>query len=348
MDVLEGSADPLTFACARIVNGEGGQSASPAWITIADGRIVATGSGSPPPGARDLGDATIAPGLLDVQVNGCGDVEFATASVDEIVAAVDGLRAAGTTGVLLTVCTAPLEAYDSILARLAAVQSARPASVLGVHLEGPFLGEALGAHPAELVRHVDLIWLEELCDRFGKLVRMVTLSPEADAGALATRALVARGIVVALGHSTADYETALAFAGAGATVATHLFNGMGPMHHRAPGLAGAALTHGALVPSLIADFVHVHPAIVELVLRARADTVLVSDAVPTAATYLEDGTLAGSDVTLWQCVEHVLSLDLPLPRAIRCATANPARVLGLSDRGRIAPGARADLLALRL
>jgi N-acetylglucosamine-6-phosphate deacetylase len=233
-----------------------------------------------------------------------------------------------------------------MLERCAAARDARADVVLGVHLEGPFLGGAPGAHPFDLLRPTEPAFLTYLCDTFGDLVRVVTLAPEADPDFRAIRLLSERGVVVALGHSTADFDTALAAADAGATLVTHLFNGMGPLHHRAPGLAGAALTEPRLVPSLIADFVHVHPAMVQLALGARADAVLVTDAVPEDQTHLPDGTLAGSTLTMECAVQNAASLGIVPQRAIRHATANPCRVLGLTDRGRVAPGARADLVAL--
>ena len=354
MGAVEGSPGPLTLACARVLNGEGGQSASPAWVTIADGRIVATGAGEPPPGAVDLGDALLAPGFVDVQVNGTGPVDFASAAVEEIVGAVDALVAGGTTGILLTICSAPLEAYDDILERAARVRAARPDVVLGVHLEGPFLGGAPGAHPPEVLRPADLAFLGRVTRTFGALVRMVTLAPEADPGLRATRFLATSGIVVALGHSTVDFDGARAAAAAGAHMVTHLFNGMAPMHHRAPGLAGAAFDVERLVPSIIADFVHVHPALVKLALTARPDAVLVTDAVATGppvverdgAAYLGDGILAGSTLTMGAVLRNVVSLGIPVARAVRHLCANPARRARAADRGRIGPGARADLVAL--
>jgi N-acetylglucosamine-6-phosphate deacetylase len=339
---------------ARILTGEGGASASPAWLVMGDGRVVATGSGPAPAGAVDLGDALLAPGFVDIQVNGTGAVDFATATVDEIVGAVDRLVAGGCTGCLPTICTATLDAYASMLDRLAAVRAARPQVVLGVHLEGPFLGDAPGAHPVDLIRPVDVDWLVALCERFGDLIRLVTLAPEADPEHRGIAALTERGVVVALGHSAVDFDRARAAADAGATVATHLFNGMGPLHHRAPGLPGAALTYRPLVPSIIPDGVHVHPAIVKLALGARPDAVLVTDAVATAApvierdgaAYMPDGTLAGSVLTMLDAVQRVVALDVPVAAAVRHASRNPAAAIGVTDRGRLAPGARADVVAL--
>ena len=341
---MEGTTGALTLAAARIVNGEGGISGSPAWVSLANGRVIATGVGPAPSGALDLGDALLAPGFVDIQINGAGSVDFATATVDEVVAALDELVARGTTGILLTLCSAPLDAYDAMLSRAAAVRDARPGVVIGVHLEGPFLGGAPGAHPPNLLREADLSFLDRVSrDNF---VRLVTLAPEADPELHGTRMLSERGVLVALGHSTVDYDGAIAAADAGARLVTHLFNGMGSLHHRAPGLPGAALTEPRLVPSLIADFVHVHQAVVKLALDVRGDAVLVSDAVRNDQTRLGDGTLAGATTTLDGSVENVATLGLGPGRVIRHATGNPARVLGLSDRGRIAPGARADLLAL--
>jgi len=342
------------LVAARVLNGEGGTSASPAWLVMADGRIVATGTGAPPAGAVDLGDAWLVPGFLDLQVNGAGTVDFARASVLDIVDTVDSRVAGGCTACLPTICTAPLDAYPSILERLAQVRALRPHAVLGVHLEGPFLGGAPGAHPRALVRPVDLEWLTAICDDFGDLVRVVTLAPEADPGFAGIARLGERGVVVALGHSTVDYDTARAAADAGAGMVTHLFNGMAPMHHRHPGLAGAAIDDPRLIPSIIADGIHVHPAMLRLALAARPDTVLVSDAVATGApveardgaAYLADGTLAGSTLTMLEAVQRIATLGVSPSAAIRCATGNAARAIGATHYGRIAPGTRADVLAL--
>jgi N-acetylglucosamine-6-phosphate deacetylase len=204
------------------------------------------------------------------------------------------------------------------------------------------------------VQQVDLEWITQLCDQYGDLIRLVTLAPEADPDLRAVALLHDRGVVVAIGHSTVDYDGARAAAEAGARVVTHLFNGMGPLHHRKPGLAGAALDDRRLVPSIIADGVHVHPALLRLTLLARPDAVLVTDAVAAVApvvsrdgaAYLPDGTLAGSTLTMAVAVQRVMALGSSPAAAVRAATGNAASAIGANDCGRIGPGARADVLAL--
>src|SRR5205809_579955 len=150
-----------------------------------------------------------------------------------------------------------------------------------IHLEGPFLGGAPGAHPVALVRPADCEWLRALLAAFPRLVTIVTLAPDADPGLAATRLLAENGVTVALGHSTATYDAARAAADAGARLVTHLFNGMGPLHHREPGLAGAALDDERLTPTLIPDLVHVHPAALRLAIHRKHNVCLITDRVAT-------------------------------------------------------------------
>ncbi|MGH8986595.1 MAG: N-acetylglucosamine-6-phosphate deacetylase [Acidimicrobiia bacterium] len=329
---------------------------APGWVAIEGGLVVEVGAGAarPGPGVVDLGDVVLAPGFLDLQVNGLGNVDFATADADNWAHADRALVETGTTGYCATFVSAPLDSYEQSFARARAARE-RTDTILGVHLEGPFLGDAPGAHSRDLLRPVDLGWLEHVLATQTDLITLVTLAPEADPGCAAMRLLASRSVVVALGHSTASYEDARAAADAGATVVTHLFNGMGPLHHRGPGLAGAALTDHRLTPTLIADFVHVHRAALQLAIAAKRSVALVTDAVAIGdrgfavvdgAARLPDGTLAGSTLTLDRAVANVVGLGVPVERAIEMATAIPAEVLGLRDRGRLAPGVRADIVAL--
>ncbi|MGQ0804836.1 MAG: N-acetylglucosamine-6-phosphate deacetylase [Actinomycetota bacterium] len=330
---------------------------------VADGVVVDVGSGAgdAPAGVLDLGDALLVPGFLDLQVNGVGEVDFARADGAGWERARSDLLRGGTTGFCPTLVSAPLDSYEPVLTRVDTLRATDGdgAAILGVHLEGPFLGDAPGAHPVGLLRPADTAWLTRLLDAHPGLVTVVTLAPEADPELAATRLLSRRGVVVALGHSTASYEDAIAAADAGASVVTHLFNGMGPFHHREPGLVGAALSDPRLTATVIADLVHVHPAALRLAIAAKRSLALVTDAVAVGAgaadtaisdrdgvPRLPDGTLVGSTLTLDRAVRNVVSLGVPVQRAVEMATTVPADLLGLADRGRLAPGARADLVAL--
>jgi N-acetylglucosamine-6-phosphate deacetylase len=321
--------------------------------------MVDIGHGRAPHGAHDLGDSILVPGYVDLQANGVDNIDFASASPDEWRRAGEVLLRHGVTAFCPTFVSAPLADYDEQLGRARMARDAAAAggvspTVLGAHLEGPFLGNAPGAHRPELLRTADLGWIDHLLAAHGDLVKIVTLAPEADPGMAAIRRLAGAGVVVALGHSTAPYDDARAAADAGARLVTHLFNGMGPLHHREPGLAGAALDDDRLVATMIADLVHVHPAVVRLAIACKWKLALVSDVVAIGegllpgggAARLPDGRLAGATALLDQAVANVVGLGVPASRAIELATRVPADALGLADRGRITVGARADLLAL--
>jgi N-acetylglucosamine-6-phosphate deacetylase len=257
--------------------------------------------------------------------------------------------------------SAPLPSYADRLRRIAAAAARagdRPA-ILGAHLEGPFLGGAPGAHRPEHLRPIDRAWLDAL----PSVVRLVTLAPELDGAPDAVASLVTRGITVSLGHSTASLSQTGAAIDAGASLVTHGFNGMGPLHHRNPGLLAAALTDDRVAVSLIADLVHVHAVALKLAARAKGPdrTVLVTDAIAWSAARSEeqpvrvsdgaprlaDGTLAGSCLSMNTAVANVVRTGaMTVEHALRAASSTPARVIGEPDRGRIEVGARADLVAL--
>jgi len=324
------------------------------WVAIADGIIQEVGDGRAPSGALDLGDLVVAPGYIDLQVNGIGEIDFATAPPEQWSQAAAQLARAGTTAWCATFISTELAAYDGLLTRANAATSLPLSStILGVHLEGPFLGGAPGAHRREVLTTADPAWTGALLDQHPNLVRMVTLAPEADPDLATTRALNDREVVVALGHSSASYDDAIAAADAGATVVTHLFNGMGSLHHRDPGLAGAALDDERLTPTVIADLVHVHPVALRLALARKKNVALVSDAVAIGAlveadgaAWTTDGVLAGATTGLDGAVGNLVAIGVPIARALEMATAIPAAVLGLSDRGRLVPGAVADIVAV--
>jgi N-acetylglucosamine-6-phosphate deacetylase len=271
------------------------------------------------------------------------------------------LVAQGVTTWCPTLVTGPLDRYQRPLERIAAAAArpgARPA-IAGAHLEGPFLGGAPGAHPREHLVPIDLAWLEAL----PPIVRVVTLAPELEGAVEAIRVLGERGVVVALGHSRPRLDQVRAAVAAGATLVTHLFNGMSGLHHRDPGLVNVALVDDRLSVSLIADGVHVDDTALVLAFRAKPPSrlVLVTDAVAwrrgsvgavaiehrDGAPRLPDGTLAGSALTMDAAVRHVVQrCGIHRERAIEAASTNPAALLGLADRGILEPGRRADVVEL--
>lgn len=355
----------MLLAAAGIAGGPGTSSVTPGWVRVEGDRIAEVGTGPRPGRAEDLGDAVLAPGFVDLQINGLGTVDFAAADPQAIAAALDRITESGCTTCLPTLVTAPRSRYAAMLDAIAAARdvagAAERCAAAGVHLEGPFLGGAPGAHPVEHVRAVDRAELDATLDRHRDLVRIVTLAPEADPTLEATRSLVARGIVAAVGHTAAGFDAVVAMVDAGARLVTHVFNGMAPFHHRAPGAVGVALGDPRVAASIIADLVHVHPAALRIAIAAQPRTVLVTDAVATGAgsaasvrlaaggdgaARLADGTLAGSTLTMDAAVRNVVTVGIGLDRAIAMASTIPAAVIGLVDRGRIAPELRADLVAL--
>jgi N-acetylglucosamine-6-phosphate deacetylase len=313
------------------------------------------------PTTGTVADRVLAPGLVDLQVNGIDDVDVATAEGADW-ERLDGLLAAqGVTTWCPTLVTAPLDRYAAPLSRIAEA-AARPGprpAIAGAHLEGPFLGGKPGAHPVDLIIPVDRAWLDAL----PPIVRIVTVAPEPPGALDAIAGLAARGVLVSLGHSAATIDQARAGVDAGARLVTHGYNGMSGLDHRAPGMVGALLTDDRVAVSLIADLVHVHPAALEVAFRCKpADrVVLVTDAVAWrrgrvggidlvhdgTAPRLPDGTLAGSTLTLDRAVGNVVArCGVPLLRALAAASTNPAALLGLDDRGAIEPGRRADLVVL--
>lgn len=325
----------------RVLRPDG--SLRPGTVTIDGATIVAVDDAA----AGSLPDVTLAPGLLDLQVNGAAAVDVWSATADQLDRLGAWLAARGTTGWCPTLTSRPLADYAVWLDE----HAGRATGELGLHLEGPFLTRA-GAHrPDSLLGTVDRPWVTGLPDR----VRIVTLAPELPGALAAISELRDRGVAVALGHTEATYDTACRAAAAGARVVTHVFNAMAPLGSREPGLAGAALTRADLTPAVIGDGIHVHPAVLGLVLHS-GPAVLVSDSVAwerpgldtrTGAARLPDGTLAGSIITAVDAVRvAVQAAGVGLDVALTAATATPAAILGCGERGRLAPGMRADLIEL--
>jgi len=335
-------------------------------ISIEDGRIAALDVDDGP--ASD--GSYITPGFVDVHVHGWGghDAMGDTAALDGMARR---LLARGVTSFLPTAVSAPLGELGAFADRVRGWLPEAPAdgaAPLGFNLEGPFLApDRRGAHdPAALLTPAEVarVELQPLVDG----LRLVTIAPELPGAPELIAWFVARGVAVSLGHSAATLDVARAGYAAGATGTTHLFNAMTGLDHRMPGLALAALLDDQVRVELIADGVHVDPAMWALISRVKpaGRLVLVSDAVALAGT--GDGlgrlgslevevrgdrvtlagttTLAGSVLALDVAVRNVVAAGLPLPAAIAAASRDPLALLGITDRGRIAVGQRADLVEL--
>jgi N-acetylglucosamine-6-phosphate deacetylase len=338
-------------------------------VEVAGGRIADVRA---EPLADDARGALVVPGFVDLHVHGGAGAEFPTAGEDGLHDLLAVHARHGTTGLLATTVSAPPGPLRDAVASLARAASvAGGAELLGIHLEGPFLSDARrGAQDPRALRPPDPREIDALLAAGGGAVRLVTLAPELPGGLAAIEQLVAAGVVAALGHSDATYEQGRAAITAGARHATHLFNGMRPLHHREPGLAGAALEAPDVVCELIADGHHVHPAALRLAHAAKgtAGVALVTDAMQAAglgdgryrlgrlavrvrdgrAELADTGTLAGSTLTMDAAVRHAVeAMGVPLADAVAMASVVPVRVLGLDDRkGAIAVGFDADLVVL--
>ncbi|HET9781575.1 MAG TPA: N-acetylglucosamine-6-phosphate deacetylase [Candidatus Dormibacteraeota bacterium] len=337
---------------------------------LVDGDVITwVGQGRPPekPDAEIVAEPgeTIAPGFIDLQVNGyCG--HDAAAGADAIAKVSEALPSTGVTAFLPTLISAPVDEGAAFVAEVGAAAEATGARVLGAHVEGPFLNPSFrGAH---LRSHLAEPTSENVDVLLAARPRLITLAPELPGALTAIERLSRVGIVVAAGHTGADFEQGRKAVAAGVRFATHLFNAMPPVHHRRPGIALALMLDGAVTTGLIADGEHVHPAVCEQLVRVKGlsrialTTDQTSAAGAPAGTYelsgrrvmsdgrvvrLEDGTLAGSAATMPELVRFMSRLPgMNLDRAIGLASAVPARVLGEKRLGRIAAGACADLVVV--
>lgn len=346
------------------------------WIRIDGGRIAALGSGPPPADARDahaLDGRWVVPGFIDLHVHGGGGHDMASTDPAEIRGAAAFHRDHGTTRTLASIVTAPLEEMLAALAAVRSVVDEGPTAeghVVGSHLEGPFLSaERAGAHDPRHLLAPDPAMFDQLLEAAGGTLRVITTAPELPGGIDLVRQAVASGVVVAIGHSDATHAQAAAAFEAGASLVTHLFNGMRPWHHREPGLSGAALA-SRVVSEVINDGIHLHDATTRVAFAAagRARVALITDAMSAAgegdgsfrlgsaavrvrdgAVRIEDGqTLAGSTLTMDVAVRRaVRELGLPMTAAADASATTPARVLGMGDRvGSLAVGQEADLVVL--
>ncbi len=339
-------------------------------VLVEDGRIarVSDMPAAPTAGADMILNAEgllVAPGFVDLQINGGFGHDF-TQAPESIPAVAARLPQFGVTAFLPTIISAPLETYKRALEVIRA--PANGAQPLGLHFEGPFLNpERAGAHDRQylLLPDARIILEWEPLER----VRMVTLAPELPGALELIGRLQRAGVTVALGHTQAAYAEAKAAFDAGARFITHLFNAMRPLHHREPGLAGAALEDPRVRVSLIVDGVHLHPAAVRMAWNLKPPKLiaLVTDAMAaagdthpterygavvvdqqTGAARLPDGTLAGSILTMDQALCNLVQMTECAPsEALQCVSTTPAAVVGWGGRkGWLKRGYDADIVLL--
>ena len=317
----------------------------------------------------DYGGSWIVPGFIDIHVHGLAGYDAMDKDPDSIKQISKHLAQKGVTGFLATTQTSPYEEIIEALKRIKhAKQKVPGANVLGSHLEGPYISPHRIGAQQEYIRKPVIEELETLLNASEGTLRLVTLAPEVDNGLEAVRYLRENGVVVSAGHTDASYTEANDAFEAGVSLLGHLWNGMRGLHHREPGIVGAALETRDVMVELIADCYHVHPAILGLTVRLKGvdNVVLVSDSIKPAGlpdgehvidgrTFLiedgfiklESGVIAGSSIGLNQAVQNMVEkVGITLPDAIQMATDNPARLLGLKTKGRLENGYDADIAIL--
>lgn len=341
------------LTCSNLFDGR--SFVGPSRVVIEDGITVAI---EPTRGPGDF--PILSPGYVDIQMNGFEDVDVATMDASTSRRLGDRLATLGTTAWLGTVVTAPLEKLTGILDRLhSLIGTGGVTGCAGIHVEGPFLGGAPGAHNRAWIVPFDAAWASALPSS----VRLITLAPEQLGSAADVSFLRDRAIAVSLGHTTSAKKSFVEAVENGAGLVTHLFNGMSGVHHRDDGVALFALTDDRVTAGLIADLVHVRAEAISLAFRAKGPerVCLVSDSVAWSADRatvrgvqvvkgaprLPDGTIAGSCTPLAECVRNVVRhCGVATGDALRSATSTPANAAGLDGHGVIQLGSPSDIIAL--
>ncbi|MEW2610605.1 N-acetylglucosamine-6-phosphate deacetylase [Streptomyces sp. NPDC047880] len=342
--------------------------------TVKNGRVAVDGTritAATPHNAHVI-DATghyVIPGFVDLHNHGGGGASFTSGTVDDILKGIHTHRLHGTTTLVASTVTGDM---DSLTHRAGLLSElAEQGEIAGVHFEGPFISPCRkGAHSEALLRDPHPAEVRKLIDAARGRAKMITLATELPGGLDSVRLLADQGVIAAIGHTDATYEQTVEAIDAGATVATHLFNAMPPLGHRSPGPITALLEDDRITVELINDGTHLHPAALQLAFHhAGADRVaFITDAMDAAgfgdgrywlgplevevadgvARLVEDGTIAGSTLTLDRAFKRAVTVDgLSVEDAVTALSATPARLLGMADTiGSLEPGKYADLLIL--
>lgn len=342
--------------------------------TVENGQLIVEGTkivGAAPPDApvRDLTGHWVVPGFVDIHNHGGGGASFTSGSAEDVLKGVRTHREHGTTTLVASTVTGETD----FLAHRAGFLSelVEQGDLAGIHFEGPFISPCRkGAHSEELLRDPDPAEVRKLIDAARGTARMMTLATELPGGIDSVRLLAEHGVIAAIGHTDATYEQTVEAIEAGATVATHLFNAMPGLGHRAPGPIAALLEDERVTVELINDGTHLHPAALELAFhRAGAGRVaFITDAMDAAgfgdgryqlgplavdvrdgvARLVDGGSIAGSTLTLDTAFRRAATIDrLPVEEVVQAISANPAKLLGVYDKvGSLEPGKDADLVVL--
>ncbi|WP_405979475.1 N-acetylglucosamine-6-phosphate deacetylase [Streptomyces sp. NBC_00158] len=362
---MSGSAQSTVLSGARVVLPTG---------TVAGGRVIVDGAriaGSAPEDATvvDLSGHWLVPGFVDMHNHGGGGASFTSGTAEDVLKGVRTHREHGTTTLVASTVTGDLDELARRAGLLA--ELTQQGEIAGIHFEGPFINPCRkGAHKADLLRDPDPAEVRKLVDAAHGAARMVTLATELPGGLDSVRLLAEQGVIAAIGHTDSTYDQTRQAIDAGATVATHLYNAMPGLEHRAPGPIAALLEDERVTVELINDGTHLHPAMLELAFHhAGAHRVaLITDAMDAAgfgdgtyhlgplevevkdgvARLVEGGSIAGSTLTLDTAFKRSVTVDrLPVESVVQAISANPAKLLGLYDEvGSLEPGKYADLVVL--
>ncbi|MCF3184208.1 N-acetylglucosamine-6-phosphate deacetylase [Streptomyces sp. NPDC127069] len=362
---MSGRAHSTVLSGARVVLPTG---------IVTGGRVIVegariAGSAHEDSGLVDLSGHWIVPGFVDMHNHGGGGASFTSGTAEEILTGVRTHREHGTTTLVASTVTGDLDELARRAALLA--ELTQQGEIAGVHFEGPFINPCRkGAHKEDLLRDPDPAEVRKLIDAAHGAARMVTLATELPGGLDSVRLLAEHGVIAAIGHTDSTYDQTVQAIEAGATVATHLYNAMPGLEHRAPGPIAALLEDERVTVELINDGTHLHPAMLELAFHhAGAHRVaLITDAMDAAgfgdgtyhlgplevevkdgvARLVEGGSIAGSTLTLDTAFKRSVTVDrLPVESVVQAISANPAKLLGLYDEvGSLEPGKYADLVVL--
>jgi N-acetylglucosamine-6-phosphate deacetylase len=365
-------AKPIIIFNGKLVLPDGVR--TPGWIQVLEGRIAAVGAGMPPaemPGDRvDAGNRLILPGFIDLHVHGVAGVDVMDAQEASLHRMAEVFATHGVTSFLPTTWTASPQRTLEALRCIASCTGKRTkgATILGAHLEGPFLNPAkCGAQQVEHIRRAEREEAARLLDL--DVIRLVALAPEFPENHWLIQECVRRGIAVSAAHTSATFAQMQHAKSLGLRQVTHMFNAMSPLHHREPGVAGAALIMPEIRCELIADNVHVHPALLAFLhrVKGRAGIILITDAVSAAelpdgehridgrpvrvgngAVSMPDGTLAGSTLMMDRALRNLSrATGEPVENLWETTSFNAAQAIGIGDRkGRLAPGMDADIVVI--